>query len=445
MDKENPMRDTIAAPATPTGGALCVIRVSGTDAKGILQSVFTGKVEHRYMSYGFLKAGEETVDEVTAVFFESPKSYTGEDMAEIYTHGGRAVVKRVLDTLYAAGARMAEPGEFTKRAFLNGKMDLARAEAVMDLISSEAEKSAKSAVLQLEGSISREIDALYDTVADALSGVDAAIDYPEELEEDVYSLLPETLNNVRERMDTLIEGSLKGRILREGYRVVLLGKPNAGKSSLLNAFLGRERAIVTELAGTTRDTIEEPAEFCGLPVLLTDTAGIRETGDKVESIGVQRARAAMEQADLLLLCFDGNQEFGEEEQALLRETEGRERLAVLCKQDTAEALTLTILEEKTKLPCAAVSAKNGEGVEALKERIASMADPGQESVLITNARHAESLKKAKAHLVSAMEAMDADCIATDLHLVLEELGAITGKEAGEDVIDRIFSRFCVGK
>lgn len=439
------MKDTIAAPATSTGGALCVIRISGPAAKTVLQNVFTGTISHRMLSYGWLKAGEEIVDEVTAVYFEAPKSYTGEDMAEIYTHGGRAVVRRALNTLYAAGARMAEPGEFTKRAFLNGKMDLSKAEAVMDLISSEAEKSAKSAALQLEGSISREIDALYETVTDALSGVDAAIDYPEELEEDVYSLLPSTLSEVKARMESLIKGSLKGRILREGYRVVLLGRPNAGKSSLLNALLGRERAIVTELEGTTRDTIEEPAEFSGLPVLLTDTAGIRETSDRVESIGVQRARAAMEQADLLLLCFDGNHPFGEEEEALLFETEGRNRLAVLCKQDTAGELTLSLLAEKTKLPCAAVSARNGEGVEELKERIASLADPGEESVLITNARHAESLKKAKSHLESAMEAFDADCIATDLHLVLEELGAITGKEAGEDVIDRIFSRFCVGK
>ncbi|MBR0026781.1 MAG: tRNA uridine-5-carboxymethylaminomethyl(34) synthesis GTPase MnmE, partial [Clostridia bacterium] len=443
--------NVIAAPATPPGqGGIGIVRMSGEGSAAVLEKIFrplkgTFPLENRKLIYGHIVEKETAVDEVLAVCFYAPHSYTGEEVCEIQCHAGTQGMQKILSLCFAAGAVPAQPGEFTKRAFLNGKMDLARAEAVMDLISSEAEKSAKSAVLQLEGSISREIDALYDTVADALSGVDAAIDYPEELEEDVYSLLPETLNNVRERMDTLIEGSLKGRILREGYRVVLLGKPNAGKSSLLNAFLGRERAIVTELAGTTRDTIEEPAEFCGLPVLLTDTAGIRETGDKVESIGVQRARAAMEQADLLLLCFDGNQEFGEEEQALLRETEGRERLAVLCKQDTAEALTLTILEEKTKLPCAAVSAKNGEGVEALKERIASMADPGQESVLITNARHAESLKKAKAHLVSAMEAMDADCIATDLHLVLEELGAITGKEAGEDVIDRIFSRFCVGK
>ena len=246
-------------------------------------------------------------------------------------------------------------------------------------------------------------------------------------------------------METLIAGSMKGRILREGYHVVLLGRPNAGKSSLLNAFLGRERAIVTELAGTTRDTIEEPAEFCGLPVLLTDTAGIRETGDLVESLGVERARSAMEQADLLLLCFDGSQPFGEQEEALLKETEGKARLAILCKQDAADALTLELLKEKTGLDTAAVSAKRCEGVEELKERIAALADPGKEDVLITNARHAQALKNAVAHLESALMASDADCVATDLHLALEELGSITGKEAGEDVIDRIFSRFCVGK
>lgn len=439
------MMDTIAAPATPAGGALAVLRISGPEAKNILEKVFTGSIAHRTLNYGFLKNETETVDEVTAVFFEGPKSYTGEDMAEIYTHGGRAVIKRAMETLYGAGARPAEPGEFTKRAFLNGKMDLSKAEAVMDIISSEAEKSAKAAVRQLEGIISKEINFLYDTVADALSGVDAAIDYPEELEDDVYSLLPSTLNEVMERLEFLIEGSLRGRYLREGYRVVLLGRPNAGKSSLLNALLGRERAIVTELAGTTRDIIEESAEFGGLPVLLTDTAGIRETGDRVESIGVERARAAMEQADLLLLCFDGNNEFGPEEEALLLETEGRNRLAVLCKRDAAEKTTLSVLEEKTGLSCAAVSAKNMDGVEELKETIASLADPGQEGALITNARHADALKKAKEHLKSAMDAGDADCIATDLHLVLAELGAITGREAGDDVIERIFSRFCVGK
>ncbi len=441
------MNDLIYALATPVGGAIAVVRLSGTGAKKLLYTVFTGRGAPREMAYGrIVNEAGEPLDQVMAAFFPAPRSYTGEDMAELYLHGGQTTVRRVL-ALLGRHARGARPGEFTERAFLNGKLDLAQAEAVMDLINAGAERSANSALAQLTGRLSERIAAVEAQLLDALSGLEAAIDYPEELEDDVTSALPGVLAATEAELAALIGAGLSGRVLREGARVALIGRPNAGKSSLLNALAGAERAIVTQFAGTTRDVLEEAVSMDGIPVTLFDTAGIRAADDPVERIGVERARRAAERADLLLLCFDAAAPLSEEDEALLAETAGRSRLAVCCKGDLpalweAEALSPYGIE------ALAVSAETGEGLAALRRAIAASIAPAAESALVTNARHIEALQRAAASVSDAEKSAggtEPELVATDLREALAALGQITGREASADLIERIFSKFCVGK
>ncbi len=441
------MNDLIYALATPVGGAIAVVRLSGTGAKKLLYTVFTGRGAPREMAYGrIVNEAGEPLDQVMAAFFPAPRSYTGEDMAELYLHGGQTTVRRVL-ALLGRHARGARPGEFTERAFLNGKLDLAQAEAVMDLINAGAERSANSALAQLTGRLSERIAAVEAQLLDALSGLEAAIDYPEELEDDVTSALPGVLAAAEAELAALIGAGLSGRVLREGARVALIGRPNAGKSSLLNALAGAERAIVTQFAGTTRDVLEEAVSMDGIPVTLFDTAGIRAADDPVERIGVERARRAAERADLLLLCFDAAAPLSEEDEALLAETAGRSRLAVCCKGDLpalweAEALSPYGIE------ALAVSAETGEGLAALRRAIAASIAPAAESALVTNARHIEALQRAAASVSDAEKSAggtEPELVATDLREALAALGQITGREASADLIERIFSKFCVGK
>ncbi|MBS1481006.1 MAG: tRNA uridine-5-carboxymethylaminomethyl(34) synthesis GTPase MnmE [Christensenellaceae bacterium] len=441
------MNDLIYALATPVGGAIAVVRLSGTGAKKLLYTVFTGRGAPREMAYGrIVNEAGEPLDQAMAAFFPAPRSYTGEDMAELYLHGGQTTVRRVL-ALLGRHARGARPGEFTERAFLNGKLDLAQAEAVMDLINAGAERSANSALAQLTGRLSERIAAVEAQLLDALSGLEAAIDYPEELEDDVTSALPGVLAAAEAELAALIGAGLSGRVLREGARVALIGRPNAGKSSLLNALAGAERAIVTQFAGTTRDVLEEAVSMDGIPVTLFDTAGIRAADDPVERIGVERARRAAERADLLLLCFDAAAPLSEEDEALLAETAGRSRLAVCCKGDLpalweAEALSPYGIE------ALAVSAETGEGLAALRRAIAASIAPAAESALVTNARHIEALQRAAASVSDAEKSAggtEPELVATDLREALAALGQITGREASADLIERIFSKFCVGK
>ena len=441
------MNDLIYALATPVGGAIAVVRLSGTGAKKLLYTVFTGRGAPREMAYGrIVNEAGEPLDQVMAAFFPAPRSYTGEDMAELYLHGGQTTVRRVL-ALLGRHARGARPGEFTERAFLNGKLDLAQAEAVMDLINAGAERSANSALAQLTGRLSERIAAVEAQLLDALSGLEAAIDYPEELEDDVTSALPGVLAAAEAELAALIGAGLSGRVLREGARVALIGRPNAGKSSLLNALAGAERAIVTQFAGTTRDVLEEAVSMDGIPVTLFDTAGIRAADDPVERIGVERARRAAERADLLLLCFDAAAPLSEEDEALLAETAGRSRLAVCCKGDLpalweAEALSPYGIE------ALAVSAETGEGLAALRRAIAARIAPAAESALVTNARHIEALQRAAASVSDAEKSAggtEPELVATGLREALAALGQITGREASADLIERIFSKFCVGK
>ena len=441
------MNDLIYALATPVGGAIAVVRISGPGAEALLRRVFTGRGAPREMAYGRVVDGAgETLDEAMAAFFPAPRSYTGEDMAELYLHGGQVTVRRVL-ALLGCHARSARPGEFTERAFLAGKMDLAQAEAVMDLINAGAERSAKSALAQLEGRLSVRIADVERELLDALSGLEAAIDYPEELEDDVTSALPEVLAAAERELQALAGAGLSGRVLREGARVAIVGRPNAGKSSLLNALAGAERAIVTQFAGTTRDVLEETVSMEGVPVTLYDTAGIRAADDPVERIGVERARLAAERADLLLVCFDAAAPLTEEDLALLRETEGRPRIAVCNKSDLPALWSAETLAAQGISACS-VSAETGEGLAALRHAIAVRVAPEQESALVTNARHIEALQLAAASVAEARQnagGAELELVATDLREALSALGQITGRTAAADLIERIFSKFCVGK
>ena len=438
------MHDTIAAVSTPTGGALAVVRVCGPDARRILTRIFSGSPEPRRVSYGRLTWQGELIDMVTAVFFQGPASFTGEDMVEITTHGGQAVVQRALNAVLAAGARPAEPGEFTRRAFLNGKLDLAQAEAVMDLINAQSQRSAQSAAEQLSGTIGRRIQSISERLVDALAGVNAAIDYPEELDEDVFSALPQQLQSARSALGELIQNGLRGKVLREGARVVLVGRPNVGKSSLYNALLGNDRAIVTEYAGTTRDVLMEQTQFHGLPIQLYDTAGFRFTQDPVERIGVERGQTALEQADFVLLVLDASRPLEEQDFDLIRQTRGKPRAAALNKTDLPAVVTPQQTQALGLLPMP-VSAVTGQGLDELCRYISDQILPDAFPVCITNARHIQALEQACACLDSALLAMEPDCVATDLSQALEQLFSITGQTVTETVIDRIFQRFCVGK
>ncbi len=447
------MIDTVFAPATPAGGAIAVIRITGPRSLYALGRLFlTGKpLIPREMTFGRLtdalegeKGQSDVIDDIMACFFKGPKSYTGEDMAELYLHGGQAVVRAALDALARVGLSPAAPGEFTRRAFMNGKLSLSRAEAVMDMINAVTLRSASSALEQLEGSVGAAVGAIEDALTDTLSGVDAALDYPEELEEDVFSVLQDRIDVIVMRLDALIEGGLRGRYIREGATVAILGSPNAGKSSLFNALVGSERAIVTPLPGTTRDTLEERISVCGVPVRLIDTAGIREARDEAERIGVLRALEQAEKADVLILAFDSGVALTHEDIKLLETTSSRERIAAVCKSDLPAVWNAEELD-RFGIDCVTLSAATGEGIEALRSALASMLIPEGESALITNSRHLEALCSARGALLSLNIADGADCAAVLMHSALASIGEITGHDVSEDVIDRIFKNFCVGK
>lgn len=434
--------DTIFAPASAVGGAVAVIRISGPDAARVARLLSADVTKTpRELRFVRVRDGAETVDDGMAVYLPAPRTYTGEPMAEIHCHGGSCTVQRVLALLSGCGFRPAEAGEFTRRAFVNGKMDLSQAEAVMDVVNAAAQQSLRAAVAQLNGSVSRAVGEVESLLLDALSGIDAALDYPDEAETDAYAALPEQLKAAQERIARLLAEGRRGRVLRDGLRVVLLGRPNVGKSSLLNALLGSERAIVTGQAGTTRDVLDERAVFDGVPVRLFDTAGIREAQDEAERIGVSRAREALARADVLLVVLDGAAPLAAEDAALLAETAGRPRILVRNKCDLPAA--------DMELPEAAlpVSARTGAGLDALRTAILALAAPQQDAgdPCVTNERHLRALDCALASIRAAQAAAELDCAATDLRAALRHLGTITGTDVDERVIDRIFANFCVGK
>ena len=432
--------DTIYAPSTAVGGAIAVLRVSGPRAKETARIFDRGFAsEPGMMRFVRVQDDKEPIDDAMAVYFSAPASYTGEDMVEIDCHGGHQTVQRILGLLSGLGFRPAEGGEFTRRAFLNGKMDLAQAEAVMDIITADAEQSRKAALNQLHGSVSRAIHDVEDVLLDALSGIDAAIDYPDEAEEDCIARLPEQLGAGRSKAERLLADGRRGRVLRDGLRVVILGRPNTGKSSLMNALAGFERAIVTDIAGTTRDVLDERLSFDGVPVRRIDTAGIREATDRAEQIGVDRALDEMRRADVQLVLLDGSAPLTTEDETLIETTEnGIPRILVVNKCD---------LPRQTDYAGAiSISAKTGQGLEELKREVLRLAAPQDADCnAITNERHLHALEQACAALCSAEQAEELDCKATDIRAALQALGSITGTDVDATVIDRIFERFCVGK
>lgn len=447
-------RDTIAAQATPAGeGGIAIVRMSGPRSAAILSRVFRpfrgAEMEDRRLTLGRVTDGEEALDEAMAVLMRAPHSYTREDVVELHLHGSQALVRRVLELLGREGARMARPGEFTCRAFLNGRVDLAQAEAVMRMIRAGSERAMRSAVRQMEGGVSDYVRDARRELTGMLAALSAATDFPDEIEEEqTAGQIAEGCRALRER---LLAGCdpRAGRIEDEGLRVALCGLPNAGKSSLLNALLGGERAIVTDIPGTTRDTLSEPVQMEGLAVILTDTAGLRDARDEAERIGVERARAALAQADVRLLVLDGSRPLAEGEIGMLSDI--RPQAVALTKAD----LSARVTEEEV---CAAfpgakavrVCAPRGEGLDALRRTLVSFAPPaGTESAALSQSRHVEAARRACDSLADALRALEdgmpLDVCAVDLSAALDALGEITGETMREAVIDEVFSRFCVGK
>lgn len=447
-------RDTIAAQATAAGeGGVAIVRVSGADCQRIISRVFRAKngkpLENRVLTYGYVMEDGGVADEAMAVLMRAPHSYTREDVAEIHCHGSQALVGKILRLLMAAGARMAEPGEFTYRAFLNGRIDLAQAEGVMRMIRAGSERAMRSAVRQMEGGVSAFVRTAREEITSLLAAMAAAIDFPDEVEETQTAReVTAACKTIAAKLEAACDARA-GRIEDEGLRVVLCGRPNAGKSSLLNALLGGERAIVTDIPGTTRDTLTEAVQIGGVRVLLTDTAGLRETGDAVERIGVERAKKALAEADVRALVLDSASPLTEEDKTALFGL--APQMIVLSKGDLAQQLTAADVRAAFgDVPMVTVCATRGEGMEALRDALTAFVPAdGAESSALSQARHVEAAGRARAALCDAVTAiedgMPLDVAAVDLSAALDALGEITGETMSERVIDEVFAKFCVGK
>ena len=456
------MDDTISAIATALGvGSIGVIRLSGPDSLAIADRIFAGREKlgrenARKLLYGhILDRKGQPIDEVLAVYMPGPHSYTGEDVCEIQCHGGRQALQEILSLTYQAGARPAEPGEFTKRAFLNGRLDLAEAESVMDIINAKRRQALVAANRGHEGGLSRKVRELRKELRDLVVQLEAAIDYPEEdIEEVTYDRAAEVLAEAQGAVARLVRQGSAGRILREGLRTAIVGRPNVGKSSLLNSLLQADRAIVSNIPGTTRDIIEEQMTIGGIPLVLTDTAGLRDTEDLVEKIGVERSRAALEDAQLALVVLDGSQPLSGEDRELLRSLKDRKKLILVNKSDLPQVLDTEELRREYGSPDVIVlSVKTGEGLEQveqwLQEFVYGEGSDSESSSMTQNARQQDLLEKALRSLEDALEGarqhLPYDCLTIDLTQTLHDLGEITGEDVPDEIIDEIFAQFCVGK
>ena len=457
--------DTIAAIATGAGvSAIGVLRVSGPAAIAAAEAVFrprdgrplSAHAPRALVRGSLLGPDGETVDDCLAVFFPAPHSYTGEDSAEFHCHGSPIVLRLGLQALFAQGARQAGPGEFTRQAFLNGKLDLTEAEAVMDLIDAESAAAAKNALSQLGGSLRRMVEGVRDGLVDIASRFYAVVDYPDEDIEDIHPReIEAALRTADETLTRLLASFQRGQVLRAGVPAAILGRPNAGKSSLLNALLGYDRAIVTDIPGTTRDTVEEKCVLGGVLLRLIDTAGLRETEDAVEKLGTERSRRAAEDAGLVLALIDGSQPVTPEDEAILRLAAGKERwLLLLTKSDLPQKAVLPRLSALPGTAPAAVlslSAKTGSGIPALETAVAELFPQGEAETgsLLTNPRQADAVGRALDAVRRAEESLSLgltpDVILTDAEEALSALGELTGATAREEIVSAIFSRFCVGK
>lgn len=454
--------DTICALATAAAeSGIGIIRISGPEAVQIVSGLVRSRSgrtmdisETHRIRYGFLYDGDEALDEVLILTMRAPRSYTGEDTVEIDCHGGVLMMQKILELVVRQGARPAEPGEFTKRAFLNGRMDLSEAEAVGDIITSENENALKASVRQLRGSVSDAVRKYRAQILEDDAFIEAGLDDPEHISLDGFKdTLKKHTEDILSGVRKLIESAEDGRRLREGIRTVILGKPNAGKSSLLNALVGADRAIVTEIAGTTRDTLEERINLKGISLTIVDTAGIRQTEDVVEKIGVERAIKEARNADLLIYVVDASVPLDSSDETIIAKLQDRKCIVLMNKTDLPEAIDERELQEKTGCPVLPISAKLETGMEALEKKIQDMFFHQElhfnDQVIITNARHKQCLRMAaealEEVLCSVSMDMPEDFYTIDLMRAYEELGYILGEQVSEDLVNEIFSKFCMGK
>ena len=455
--------DTIAAISTPPGeGAISIVRLSGDQAVKVAKGIFKGrdleKVASHTINYGHIIDPEDgsLVDEVMVSVMLAPKTFTREDVVEINTHGGIVATNKVLQLLLGYGARMAEPGEFTKRAFLNGRIDLTQAESVMDLIRAKTDKAMQVAVNQLDGNLHHLISNLRQEILDSLAQVEVNIDYPEyDTDQMTTNLLLEKARLVSKNIDSLLKTADSGEILQHGLATAIVGKPNVGKSSLLNRLLDEEKAIVTDVAGTTRDVVEQYVNIDGVPLKLIDTAGIRETDDKVEKIGVERSRTALKGADLVIVVLDSSRELDEDDLELLDATNDKRRIVIFNKNDLMPVITPdSVVQLKPDDIILKTSAIKNDGLELIKDTISKIFNAGIEdtnstNVIITSARQAGLLRKAKNSLndvISGIEAgMPIDLVQIDMTACWDTLGEITGESYQDELITQLFSQFCLGK
>lgn len=451
--------DTIAAISTAVGeSGVSIIKVSGDRSKEIVSKIFRIKNKTDFkeaapwtIQYGhIIRPDGEIVDEVLVSFFQGPKSFTAEDVVEINCHGGRVATESVLNEVFHAGARPAEPGEFTKRAFLNGRIDLSQAEAVIDIIQAKTDLSMKAALEQSGGKLSAEIKEIRDSILNLLAFIEVTVDFPEEdLEFTTGQEVSEKLSGLLQKVGSLIRTSEEGKIIRDGLSIAIIGKPNVGKSSLMNALLKENRAIVTDIPGTTRDIIEEYLNIDGIPIKITDTAGIRETDDVVERIGVDRSKSKIDEADLIVFVLDSSRPLDREDIDIIEYIKDRKIVTLINKVDLEEKLKLDGYDLGETIQ---VSALNGFGLNELKDKIKQLFFHGQveaKDYMVTNRRHKEALMRANEKMYAAKTAIDQgislDLAAIDLNASWNYFGEITGDTLSEDLVDKIFSDFCIGK
>ena len=454
------MCETIAAISTAYGeGGIGIVRISGPEALGILRGIFVckGSITSRRMAFGRIidPETEEVIDEVLAVYMKGPTTYTGEDVAEINCHGSVVALRKTLALVLRRGARMAEPGEFTKRAFLNGRMDLSQAEAVIDVIKAKADAGYEAALSQMEGDLSRKVREIRAQVVDILVDITVNIDDPDEdIEQLTYEKLLADLEDAGDEIDSLLATAGAGRMIKEGIRVAIVGRPNVGKSSLMNCLLRQSRAIVTEIPGTTRDTIEEAVSIRNIPVYLIDTAGIRETEDLVEMIGIERTKEAFNSADLVVFIADASQPLTDEDRDILERLKDRRHMVLLNKTDLGNAVTPTVLGDRSPNGDVIETCLiKGEGIDKIEDKIEELVYGGQlaqkDSVMVSNVRHEELLRKAGQSISDAAVITETgealDIIEIDIREAYDYLGEIIGETVSDEVLDEVFSRFCLGK
>ena len=454
--------DTIAAIATAmTSSGIGIIRISGGQAFEVTEKIFKkkngGKIDlsrSHTVQYGYICDQDEVIDEVLVLIMKGPHSYTAEDTVEIDCHGGVLMMKKILETVIQYGARPAEPGEFTKRAFLNGRIDLSQAEAVIDVINAQNEYALKSSVSQLKGKMSEKVKALREKIIYEIAYIESALDDPEHISLDGYGEeLAKKLEPMVKELERLIASADNGKVMSEGVKTVILGKPNAGKSSLMNVLVGEERAIVTDIAGTTRDTLEEHIRLRGISLNVVDTAGIRDTEDVVEKIGVTKARTAAEDADLIIYVVDASVPLDENDRDIIEMIRNRKAVVLLNKTDLEQVVSVEELEKQTGHRVIPVSAKEETGIEELEKEIQSMFYQGDidfnDEVYVTNIRHktalTESLSSLKLVQKSIEDGMPEDFYSIDLMNAYEQLGTIIGEAVEDDLVNEIFSKFCMGK